>query len=54
MDTDQFSSLIATLNRVADAMDRHTESNVALFGLLMSAEPEEQAEVSAIPKTLED
>lgn len=54
MDSGQFDTLITTLNRVADTLERNTESNAALFGLLMAAEPEREPETSVIPHTLDD
>lgn len=54
MDDSLVTALITTLNRVADALERNTESNAALFGLLMAAEPEPQVETSVIPHTLDD
>jgi hypothetical protein len=52
---EQFAALLAKLDRVADALERHTEATAALFGLLVSADEPQQAEPeSIIPKTLDD
>lgn len=54
MSDEQFTVLITALTRLVDSLQRNTESNAALFGLLVSgSEAEPQAAEPTIPQTLD-